>query len=308
MNLFLGLIVIPDAFTPEAQRKLVKHCIKDYAKPPHTSNLNGHYHIPANGIWPLHEKQKLGLLKPGDPNFYVPIKMSELHEQNAIYNDDNDDAASIASSMYASTIDQQHPKNRLLSPTQLLLKQRWVTLGYQYHWGTKKYDLDHPIPIPEDISELTKAVALATDDVGYEQGSQPWKNNYCGASFKPEAGIINFYQLQSMLMGHVDQSEINMDAPLISLSLGHSCVYLIGGNTTDTKPIPLKLNSGDIIVMTAIARRAFHGKTIAIHVYYYRLTLIIQAYQEYWKVHYQNIYLLLSNLKMTKNGRCMVST
>ncbi|CAO0793277.1 unnamed protein product [Mucor circinelloides] len=255
-----GLIVIPNAFSPHAQRQLVKHCLKDYAKPPHTSNLDGHYHVPKDGIWLLYEQEAKGQLVQGDANYYIPVKTVQ-QDENDMYptaiEDTSDDTLSVASSMYS---DISGKSTRVASsPTQMLKKQRWVTLGYQYHWGTKKYNLDDPIPIPHAISDLMKAVATATEDIGCQEAEVPWKNQYKGADFKPEAGIINFYQLQSTLMGHVDQSEINMEAPLISMSLGHACIYLIGGNTRDTKPIPLKLNSGDMIVMTAIARRAYHG-------------------------------------------------
>ncbi|KAI9474147.1 MAG: hypothetical protein EXX96DRAFT_580753 [Benjaminiella poitrasii] len=257
-----GLIVIPNAFTPSAQRRLIKQCLSDYTKPPHTSNLNGHYHLPQDGIWPLYEREQRGELVRGDADYYVAIKPMTFESSTNLTDsppsledvtNDNDDALSTVSSMY-SAINPTKPA-ALLGPTALLKKQRWVTLGYQYHWGTKQYDLDHPVPIPDDIAEIMKAVVTATENIGYGD----WKNQYKGCDFKPEAGIINFYQLQSTLMGHVDQSEINMEAPLISLSLGHSCIYLIGGNTRNVKPIPLRLHSGDMIVMTAIARRAYHG-------------------------------------------------
>lgn len=42
-------------------------------------------------------------------------------------------------------------------------------------------------------------------------------------------------------------------------SLGHSCIYLIGGETRETVPTALYLRSGDIIVMTGPCRKAFHG-------------------------------------------------
>ncbi|KAI8979409.1 hypothetical protein BDF20DRAFT_906067 [Mycotypha africana] len=254
-----GLIIIPNPFTSSAQRSIIKSCLRDYAKPPHKSNLDGHYHVPAEGIWPRFEKEAKGLLKPGDPDYYIPMKV-ETEEENGMYPTDianDDDAASTVSSMYSVTTSSVRP----LPPSVLLKKQRWVTLGYQYHWGTKKYNLDEPIPVPEKIAELMKAVATATENVGYDEADAalPWKNKYMGKDFIPEAGIINYYQLQSTLMCHQDSSEINMEAPLISLSLGHSCIYLIGGNTRDTKPIPLRLNSGDILVMTAVARKAYHG-------------------------------------------------
>lgn len=48
-------------------------------------------------------------------------------------------------------------------------------------------------------------------------------------------------------------------------SLGHDCVYLMGGPTRDTKPVALRLHSGDIVVMTGQSRECFHSKAFWIN-------------------------------------------
>jgi alkylated DNA repair protein alkB family protein 1 len=80
-----------------------------------------------------------------------------------------------------------------------------------------------------------------------------WQN------YKPEAGVVNFYQYRDSLTAHVDQSEVDSVRPLISISLGESCIFLAGGTTRNQKPIPFLLNSGDVIIMAGDARRVFHG-------------------------------------------------
>lgn len=139
--------------------------------------------------------------------------------------------------------------------SKLLRKLRWITLGYQYHWGTKEYCLDQRYSMPADLAELSSAVVGATEGVG----ANGWKNTYKRSDFKAEAGVINYYQLRDTLMGHVDRSELNMDAPLVSVSFGHSCIYLLGGPTRETTPVPIRLHSGDILAMTGESRKAFHG-------------------------------------------------
>ncbi|KAG1081807.1 hypothetical protein G6F42_022816 [Rhizopus arrhizus] len=148
----------------------------------------------------------------------------------------------------------------LLPPSELVRKMRWITLGYQYHWPTKTYHLDRRYPFPADVSDLTKAVVTAVENIGHDG----WINQYKGEDFKAEAGVINYYQYRDTLMGHVDRSEMNMEAPLVSLSLGQSCIYLIGGLTRETVPVPLLLKSGDIVVMTGPCRKAFHGVPLII--------------------------------------------
>eukprot|EP00121_Abeoforma_whisleri_P005336 Awhi_evm1s4833 len=50
-----------------------------------------------------------------------------------------------------------------------------------------------------------------------------------------------------------------MSLPLISWSVGHTCIYLIGDETSSTQPIPLFIRSGDALVMTGPSRGYWHG-------------------------------------------------
>ncbi|KAJ3029802.1 UNVERIFIED_CONTAM: hypothetical protein HDU68_011029 [Siphonaria sp. JEL0065] len=143
----------------------------------------------------------------------------------------------------------------LLQPlpvSQLIKKWRWSSLGWQYNWTKKKYHMDRPVQFPPELDEMTRAVIQSVEGL----------TGYTKEQYKSEAGIVNFYQLPDALMGHQDRSEVNMDAPLVSFSLGHSCVFVIGTeNRQDKDPLPISLilRSGDIIVMSGASRRVFHG-------------------------------------------------
>lgn len=45
----------------------------------------------------------------------------------------------------------------------------------------------------------------------------------------------------------------------ISFSFGQSAVFLVGGKTKQVRPLPLLLNSGDIVIMSGESRLAYHG-------------------------------------------------
>ncbi|KAI8876631.1 hypothetical protein K501DRAFT_261852 [Backusella circina FSU 941] len=273
-----GLIVIPNAFAPEQQRYLIKQCLLKYPQAPNTSNLHTHYEIPSQGIWPLFEQQRNGKLNEADPDFYVQKKKIDSQDAST-YSDSEEEeeeeeeevmacsSVTACSDDFSPIIDGPKidpppaPGVPLLSPSELIRKLRWVTLGYQYHWPTKTYHLDRRYPFPEDVSELTRAVVTAVEGIGYQD---KWRNTYKGEDYKAEAGVVNYYQYRDALMGHVDRSELNMDAPLVSLSLGSSCIYVIGGETRDTEPAALYLRSGDMVVMTGPCRRVFHGVPLII--------------------------------------------
>jgi alkylated DNA repair protein alkB family protein 1 len=101
-------------------------------------------------------------------------------------------------------------------------------------------------------------MTAVTESIPCPIASLPLKQGY-DRPFVPQAGIINVYQLKDALTAHVDRAEQNMEAPLVSLSFGHACVFLIGGVTRDIRPTAILLRSGDAVVLSGESRRAFHG-------------------------------------------------
>ncbi|XP_074221289.1 nucleic acid dioxygenase ALKBH1 isoform X4 [Camelus bactrianus] len=128
-------------------------------------------------------------------------------------------------------------------PRSLLEKLRWVTLGYHYNWDSKKYSADHYTPFPSDLAFLSEQVATA-----------------CGfQGFRAEAGILNYYRLDSTLGIHVDRSELDHSKPLLSFSFGQSAIFLLGGLKRDEAPTPMFMHSGDIMVMSGFSRLLNHA-------------------------------------------------
>jgi alkylated DNA repair protein alkB family protein 1 len=128
---------------------------------------------------------------------------------------------------------------------ELLRRLRWTTLGYQYDWTSKTYVMDRdPVPFPADLASWSAAMARATN---------------FGPNFKAQAGIVNYYQLEDTLTSHVDRSEPNMEAPLLSMSLGCSAVFLVGGVDREAPVTALLLRSGDVSILAGPSRRFFHG-------------------------------------------------
>lgn len=123
-------------------------------------------------------------------------------------------------------------------------KLRWATLGYHHDWDTKVYSEDDRGKFPDDLANLSAGIvkALGGDTL-----------------YRAEAAIVNYYPANSCLSGHTDHSEINLGAPLVSISLGLPAIFLIGGPSLDTVPSPLLLRSGDVLVMEREARLCYHA-------------------------------------------------
>ncbi|XP_069494017.1 nucleic acid dioxygenase ALKBH1 [Ambystoma mexicanum] len=128
-------------------------------------------------------------------------------------------------------------------PKTLLEKLRWVTLGFHYNWETKRYSPNHHTPFPSDLAFLSQQVAAAC---GFPQ-------------FQAEAGILNYYRLDSSLGIHVDESELDHSHPLLSFSFGQSSVFLLGGLRREEAPTPMFMRSGDIMVMSGSSRLLYHA-------------------------------------------------
>jgi alkylated DNA repair protein (DNA oxidative demethylase) len=75
----------------------------------------------------------------------------------------------------------------------------------------------------------------------------------------PEACLINYYGPNAKMGLHQDRDEVDFSAPVVSVSLGDSCLFRVGGLKRGDPTRSLRLNSGDVLVLGGEARLAFHG-------------------------------------------------
>jgi alkylated DNA repair protein (DNA oxidative demethylase) len=75
----------------------------------------------------------------------------------------------------------------------------------------------------------------------------------------PEACLINLYDAQAKMGLHQDRDEQDLAAPVVSLSLGDTALFRLGGCERGGRTRSLRLESGDAIVLGGPARLAFHG-------------------------------------------------
>ncbi len=75
----------------------------------------------------------------------------------------------------------------------------------------------------------------------------------------PEACLVNVYGADARMGLHQDRDEQDFAAPVVSLSLGDTCLFRIGGTQRSGPTRSLKLASGDALVLGGEARLAFHG-------------------------------------------------
>jgi DNA oxidative demethylase len=119
------------------------------------------------------------------------------------------------------------------------------TLGWLSDEGGYRYERTHPQtnrpwpPIPD-------ALMAIWNDVG-------------GYIHAPEACLINFYGANAKMGLHQDRDEADFAAPVVSLSLGDSCLFRVGGRGRRDATRSFRLNSGDVLVLGGDARLAFHG-------------------------------------------------
>ncbi len=117
----------------------------------------------------------------------------------------------------------------------------WVTdkeRGY-------RYQPEHPVtgrpwpPIPHSLLALWRAVA-----------------DY---PFDPEACLVNYYDASAKMGLHQDRDEQEFDAPVVSVSLGDSCLFRVGGTKRNAPTMSFRLESGDVVILGKEGRLAFHG-------------------------------------------------
>jgi alkylated DNA repair protein (DNA oxidative demethylase) len=114
-----------------------------------------------------------------------------------------------------------------------------------------------------------------TDETGYRyqpmhpETGQPWPampemvrklwDELADYPYPPESCLINLYGPEARMGLHQDRDEKDFAAPVVSLSLGDSCLFRVGGTRRSDPTRSFKLASGDAVVLAGDARLAFHG-------------------------------------------------
>jgi alkylated DNA repair protein (DNA oxidative demethylase) len=120
----------------------------------------------------------------------------------------------------------------------------WITdrRGYRYSPSDPETGLSWPA-MPDVFASLARSAAAAG---GFD-------------SFEPDACLINRYQPGARLTSHQDRNERDLNAPIVSVSLGLPAVFLWGGLERKDRSRRVYLSHGDIVVWGGPARLVHHG-------------------------------------------------
>lgn len=145
------------------------------------------------------------------------------------------------------------PLRHTVLPGGGVMSVRTVCLGWHwqpYRYGRTADDVNgaRVAPFPEWLADLGRAaVAEAYGDAD------------AAASFAPDTALINFYDGAAKMGMHQDKEE-RSGAPVVSLSVGDTCVFRFGNTQDRGRPYTdVELASGDLFVFGGPSRFAFHG-------------------------------------------------
>jgi DNA oxidative demethylase len=117
----------------------------------------------------------------------------------------------------------------------------WVTdktRGYRYQDTHPVTEKPWP-PIPQELLTLWEEVA------DYPR--------------PPQACLVNFYSDDARMGLHQDKDETDLAAPVLSISLGNTCLFRVGGAQRKDPTRSFRLQSGDVVVLGGEGRLCFHG-------------------------------------------------
>ena len=135
-----------------------------------------------------------------------------------------------------------------MSVGMLCLGRHWNALTYKYEERRSDHDGLVVPPVPPDFQRLAAGAA-----------------ERAGFTYHPDLCIMNFYDHESRMGVHQDKDEspesIEAGAPIVSVSLGDTARFIVGGLRRKEPMRPIMLSSGDVVVMGGPSRLRYHGVT-----------------------------------------------
>ena len=75
----------------------------------------------------------------------------------------------------------------------------------------------------------------------------------------PDSCLVNLYRGSARMGLHVDADEADRAVPVLSISLGDTAIFRLGGESRRDPTRAVRLASGDVCVLGGASRRAYHG-------------------------------------------------
>ncbi len=79
------------------------------------------------------------------------------------------------------------------------------------------------------------------------------------SDFRPDACLINRYEIGTRLSLHQDKDERDFSQPIVSVSLGIAATFLYGGMQRNDRSRRVRLQHGDVLVWGGEDRLRYHG-------------------------------------------------
>ena len=145
------------------------------------------------------------------------------------------------------------PIRRTRLPRGGVMSVQTVCVGW--HWQPYRYSR-----VAEDVNG--EAVAAFPDwmvALGRRALVEAYRDPAAGDGYTPDTALVNFYDGEATLGMHQDKDE-RSGAPVVSLSIGDTCVFRFGNTEHRTRPwTDVELGSGDLFVFGGPSRFAYHG-------------------------------------------------
>lgn len=228
-----GCLIIPNFLPAELQLALAVHALRHWSQAPHTNITN---------------------LR----------RLQQLEEAKSIESPNKSD------DLWSQCLDQQ--SLRPLDPL------RWSNLGISYDWTAREYR-DSLTPTQQPVADLLHRICRDTlskvieslqshapDWLLNELSQHPLITNAAASSdwrrwfqLDPQTAIVNYYPLNASMGAHADDAEFTPLSPIVSLSVGCSGIFCIGGRSLSDPATPILLRTGDVLIMTCHARLCLHS-------------------------------------------------
>lgn len=215
---------------------------------------------------------------PSHPGFYIlPGAISPIHQlslfraclryyieppqcqRSAVKGGSGDGGVSLWQSSVNQGVETPSPLHTLA----------WATLGVHFDWKARCYPTRGreggvgTQAFPPILGGVLQSLAESIE--GRVGAAHPTKGRDLISPFHPHSAIVSLYHPSRSkerlpIAGHKDDAPgEDLTTPVVSISLGATAVFLLGGETKECAPTPLLLRSGDVMVLSGQSRACVHG-------------------------------------------------